>query len=54
MLFWWCAYSAGQSEHGNLVDVIKSKDDLGCLLHANEVIQYRDGINVPHKKNTVR
>lgn len=42
------------SEHGNLIDVIRSADDLGCLLHANDIIQYRDGINVPHKKNTVK
>ena len=40
-------------EHGNLLEVVKSEDDLGCLLHANEIIQYRDGISVPHKKNTV-
>lgn len=38
-------------EHGNLVEVIKTEDDLGSLLHTNEFIQYRDGINVPHKKN---
>lgn len=39
-------------EHGNLIEVIKTEDDLGCLLHANEIIQYRDGINVPYKKST--
>lgn len=38
-------------EHGNLVNVIKDKQDFDSFLYANSIKQYRENINVPFKKN---